>query len=477
MNPARSAVAETTSRVYADGSASCFGFQCEHWEPPTDGFEGKERRISTPKEFKTGVYVDLPDRGLTRDTLEFWNYQVNVDEKCHIANYRDERGDLTHQKIRRVGKKFSTIGGSDLPLYGAWLWGGGRSIVITEGELDALSVSQAFKNKYPVVSVPTGVDSLDTLERSYEYLDRFEKIILMFDQDDKGRPAAEAAATVLPMGKVHIAVLPHKDANDVLKNDGAASIVSAYWNAVNAKPWRPDGIISGADISVEDLMEEMAPGYEIVGCPDLQEKLMGWRKGELTLLTAGSGIGKSTWTRQIAFNLHQSHGLRIGNVFLEEQFKKTAKAYVALYHSVPLSKLRANSSLLSREQYVEARDAVTAQRMSFYNHFGSLEQNNLLAKLRYMATVEKCDFIFLDHISIVTSGVESSARGRAQGYRHSHDAACEPRAGDWCRHHRHRPPEAREGQELQRGRPNLPERSARISRSRTAFVQRGGAGA
>ena len=49
--------------------------------------------------------------------------------------------------------------------------------------------------------------------------------------------------------------------------------------------------------------------------------------------------------------------------------------------------------------------------MCFYNHFGSLEQANLLAKLRYMATVEKCDFIFLDHISIVTSGMESSSEG------------------------------------------------------------------
>jgi twinkle protein len=169
--------------------------------------------------------------------------------------------------------------------------------------------------------------------------------------------------------------------------------------------------VNGADISVDDLMEEMAPGYDIEGCPELQEKLMGWRKGELTLLTAGSGIGKSTWARQIAYNLHQSHGLKIGNVFLEEQFKKTAKAYIALHYSVPLSKLRANPACSRVSSTRRGEHEVTAQRMSFYNHFGSLEQANLLAKLRYMATVEKCDFIFLDHISIVTSGMESSSEG------------------------------------------------------------------
>jgi twinkle protein len=392
----------------ADGGAFCFG--CGHYERGGDGEEPKERRISTPKEFKTGIYADLADRGLTRETLEKWEYQVNVDEKCHIANYRDAKGELVAQKIRRAGKKFQCINGSkDMPLYGMWRAQGDLSVVIVEGELDALSVSQAFKHKYAVVSLPNGSkDAAYNCQRYYEWLDGFKKIVLMFDQDEPGRLATEEAAAVLPIGKVAVAVLPRKDANEVLVNEGAAAIVSAFWGA---KAWRPDGIVSGADISVDDLMEEMAPGYEINGCPDLQDKMMGWRKGELTLLTAGSGIGKSTWARQIAYDLHQTHGLTIGNVFLEEQFKKTAKAYIALHHSIPLSKLRANSGLLSREQYEKARAEVTAQRMCFYNHFGSLEQANLIAKLRYMATVEKCDFIFLDHISIVTSGMESSSEG------------------------------------------------------------------
>jgi twinkle protein len=385
---------------------------CGHWEPPTDGsYEPKERRVSTPRsDFKTGIYADLEDRGLTRETLEKWGYQVNVDEKCHIANYRDADGELVAQKLRYAGKKFKCLNGSkDMPLYGMWRAQGDLSVVLVEGELDALSVSQAFKHKYAVVSLPNGSkDAAYNCQRYYEWLDGFKSIVLMFDQDEPGRLAAEEAAAVLPIGKVKVAVLPHKDANEVLVKDGAAAIVSAFWGA---KPWRPDGIVNGADITVDDLMEEMAPGYDINGCPELQEKLMGWRRGELTLLTAGSGIGKSTWARQIAYDLHQTHGLTIGNVFLEEQFKKTAKAYIALHYSIPLSRLRAKSSLLTREQYEEGRKATTAQRMCFYNHFGSLEQANLLAKLRYMATVEKCDFIFLDHISMVTSGMESSSEG------------------------------------------------------------------
>uniref|UniRef100_E6VL68 DNA primase n=1 Tax=Rhodopseudomonas palustris (strain DX-1) TaxID=652103 RepID=E6VL68_RHOPX len=397
---------------YLDGSASCFGSGCGHWEPPTDGtYEPrKDKPISGSKEWKTGVYAALDDRGLTRETLEKWDYQVSVEDKCHIANYKNEKGALVAQKIRRAGKKFQCINGSkDMPLYGMWMAGGDLSVVITEGELDALSVSQAFKHKYAVVSLPNGAkDAAYNCERYYEWLDRFKKIVLMFDQDDPGRQAAEEAAAVLPVGKVFIAVLPRKDPNEVLVEDGAAALVDAFWKA---KPWRPDGIVSGTEFSVDDLMQATEPGYAIEGCPELNEKLLGLRKGELTLLTAGSGIGKSTWARQLAYMLHQTHGLKIGNVFLEEQNKKTAQAYVALHNSVPLGKLRANPNIISRDQWETAAREVVHQRMCFYNHFGSLEQANLLSKLRYMATVEKCDFIILDHISIVTSGMESSSEG------------------------------------------------------------------
>jgi len=41
-----------------------------------------------------------------------------------------------------------------------------------------------------------------------------------------------------------------------------------------------------------------------------------------------------------------------------------------------------------------------------YNHFGSLDSDSLLSKLRYLAVGAGCDIIILDHISIVVSGLE-----------------------------------------------------------------------
>ena len=352
-----------------------------------------------------GDYRDLLGRKLKEGTLRHWKYQLGDD--AHIMHYYDEKGELKGVKFRRANKQFSWKGeGSDL-LYGMWLWGKGRSITITEGELDALSVSQAFELKWPVVSLPGGAGSVrKTLKRCYDYLAGFDRIVLMFDMDTPGRDAIAQAVELLPAGKVFVANLPEKDASETLQKHGPGAIVKAFWDA---PAYRPDGIVAGSDISLEALQTADTRGYALPW-PELNKRMYGLRKGEITLFTAGSGIGKSTLVRQLCYDLHQQ-GLIIGNVYLEENNKKTAQAYIALHNNVALGALRYQPGLLSSEQWVEGYNATVKERMWFYDHFGSLESTRLISKLHYMATVLRCDFIALDHVSIVISGLESSSEG------------------------------------------------------------------
>jgi twinkle protein len=329
----------------------------------------------------TGHVQALPNRSLKEETLARIKYQVGTfnDQPVHIMESRDDNGKLTGQKLRTKDKEFFWLGESkDPPLYLKWLWRpGGKFLTITEGEPDAASFLQAFDLKYPVVSLPNGTGSVEqVIKRDYDFICSFENVCLSFD----------------------------KDANDVLKADGPGALVKAFWAA---ETWRPDGIVDGSDIKLTDLMQDTCVGFELP-FPKLNEMIYGLRKGEITTLTAGSGIGKSTLLRQIMFGLHQQHKLRI---YLEENNRKTAQAYIALYNSVPLGKLRRNKSLLTPEQWREAHENVIKQRSVYYDHFGSLESDRLLNKMRYMAQVCKVDFIAFDHLSIATSGLESSSEG------------------------------------------------------------------
>lgn len=394
--------------LYADGSSYCFSCQRAH-----AGSETPLKATQSPKSnFSAvlGAYQDIKSRKITEAICRKYGYQVSIEgEKCHIANYKSSDGTRVAQKIRKANKQFSIIGdGKDMPLFGQNLFNGGKSVVITEGEIDALSVAQAFDGKWPAVSLPNGAQSaVKAIRNAYEWLNGFEKVVICFDQDEPGRKATQEVCEALPVGKAYIMTLARKDASEVLINDGAAPITSAYWNAA---PWRPDGIIAGADLTKERLKKAAVRGYALP-YPELDNMLGGLREGELVLLTAGSGIGKSTLAREIAYDLHQKHQLTIGNIFLEESAEKTGQGYVAIHTNTKLGALRANPDIITDAQWDDAIDNVIKDRMYFYDHFGSLESSQLLAKMRYLRSVLNVNFIILDHISIVISGNTSSSEG------------------------------------------------------------------
>jgi twinkle protein len=102
--------------------------------------------------------------------------------------------------------------------------------------------------------------------------------------------------------------------------------------------------------------------------------------------------------------------LKVGNIYLEEDNDTSVAAYCALHAGVPLKQLLADPESLSDENWDAALAAVVWDGMMFYDHFGSLESDRLLNMMRYMAA-SGCKFIVLDHISIVTSGLESGSEG------------------------------------------------------------------
>jgi twinkle protein len=104
--------------------------------------------------------------------------------------------------------------------------------------------------------------------------------------------------------------------------------------------------------------------------------------------------------------MRMEHGLKVGNIFLEEDNDTSVKAYVGLHAGVPLKQLIASPESLPDDMWDAALAAVVWDHMMFYDHFGSLQSDRLMTMMRYMAA-SGCRFIVLDHISIVVSGLET----------------------------------------------------------------------
>lgn len=414
--------------VYSDGHEWCF--VCQHRVPSSEERVSKLNArksynkggggVSSHKDLlqweqSEGRYVALTKRCISKEICEkagYWIGKLNG-ETVQVATYRDQNGEQISQKIRGANKKFTSRGShkSDA-LYLKHLWSGGKRIVITEGEIDALSVMQVQGGKWPVVSLGSGAQSAKkTLAANYEYLDQFDEIILMFDMDDAGRKAVEEAAPVLPAGKVKVAVLPYKDANECLVNGDTEAIINQIFNA---NPWVPDGVISAASM-MQRVQEhiETAESYGLMfdGCQGLNDKTLGGRGGEVIMVTSGSGMGKSTYVRQNALSWGDKHQKTIGMAMLEEAPEETVEDLLGLHCGFRLrqSPMEIKREFVTSGSYATAFNEVFgSDKFHLYDSFAEAETERLLAKLYYMRQGLGCDVIILDHISIVVSASEES---------------------------------------------------------------------
>ena len=227
-------------------------------------------------------------------------------------------------------------------------------------------------------------------------------MIVFFDMDEAGRKGIKDIEGLLKPGKLYIGTLPYKDPNECLQNGHPEVVIDAIWNA---KEYTPDGIVNGKDLWDAVSEDVKNDGYNLPWENlTLNKMIMGLRKGELCVLTAGTGVGKTTFVRQIAYDFGVVKKLKIGMLMLEENPKRTATGLMSLHVG---KRLYLNRHAVSDEEYRKAFDETLGTgRYVLYEHFGSLDGDNLMDKIRYMAVSEECDFIVLDHISIAISGLE-----------------------------------------------------------------------
>lgn len=386
---------------YSDGHYFCFS--CETHTPSA----GTKKQVKTlsPDMIPLGSFQALAKRKITEATCKKFGYSVSSykGQTVQVANYKRD-GRVIAQKIRFPNKEFKMLGNAkECGLFGQHLWrSGGKTLCITEGEIDCLTVAQALSkdHKWPVVSIPQGAaGAARAVKKELEFVSSFQKVVIFMDNDEAGIQAAKSIAALLRPDQAFIAELPAKDPSELMVAGRPQEIVTAYWEA---KPYRPDGIIKGTDIW-EDLIAE--DNTKSIPWPydGLNKITHGLRKGELITLTAGSGVGKSQVCREIAYHLIQQ-GETLGYVALEENVKRTALGLMGLAINKPLHLSKEGVSNADLKSAFD--DTVGSGRVYLYDHFGSMLASNLLDKIRYLAKGCDVGWVVLDHLSIVVSGID-----------------------------------------------------------------------
>ena len=295
--------------VNQDGSAKCFS--CGAFMPNYEqACEGKDMAVETkpietkqPDSVNEGNFIALTDRGISKATAQKYGVKAVQDLKGqvikHLYPYYNGH-ELSATKCRNTVTKDFFVQGTynETGLFGQQLFKSGKYVTITEGECDAMAAYELLGSKWAVVSIKRGAQgAVRDVKESLEFFDDFENVIIAFDNDKAGKDASVKVARLFKPGKARILTLPNgwKDPNDMLRSNKHKDFVESWWSA---KVYTPSGVINISEqrdkFHNREKKESVPYPYE-----GLNKKLYGLRQGELVTLTGGTGLGKSSVTREL----------------------------------------------------------------------------------------------------------------------------------------------------------------------------------
>lgn len=323
------------STVLSDDEIAARGLNAFEWTDEMEMVMSKRERLTAEEVGKirnqTTEHGKL-SRGISDETYKKYRVRFGCDEQTgdvnsHYYPYTEEY-QASGYKLRKLPKEFTVVGklSGDSDLFGQVFFrnASGKFVVLCAGEIDTLSAYQMLNaNKsdkfddIPCVSAGTGENgSHKNIAKHYSWFDRFEKIIVIYDQDDTGRKAVRNLTKVLPKGKMYVVDLPMKDINAMLEAGKQQEFTNSFWKA---KHFTPEGIVSSADV-MNSIVEHAQ--IDKIPLPPFMHNIQrlfagGVPLGVIVNLGGASGQGKSTIADEILYYWIFESPYKVGILSLE----------------------------------------------------------------------------------------------------------------------------------------------------------------
>lgn len=327
----------------------------------------QERQLMTEsRDYELAYFNNLKFRNLvTRhirgDIAKFYNIRTGLDENGKTVDrhyypvYSRITGELQGAKCRTLPKDFTkgTLG---------WTWGdtmlagqqtlnqvleeGGRidTLLICGGECDMAAGQQMIYDsrkgtKYEgihahVWSPTKGEKCYEEILSNKDSINKFKKVILAFDNDDTGNKLTSKVAMLFRDKSYKLPISADcKDVNDMLKKGKEKEFIDGWFNPIS--PFEGGNIRSMKHYR-DKAVEKIEPGLSFPW-PDLDKTVYAQRLNQLLVWGAGTGVGKTSITKEIVFNLVMNHGKRVMVIFLENQAYKVVRSFAGFLINKDLS--------------------------------------------------------------------------------------------------------------------------------------------
>jgi len=269
---------------------------------PLDFGEAKQYKRLPQKKIETrpAAVAYLEGRGISRAITEKYCITTAKDRPdILVFPFFDENNVMQFVKYRNTkpkqgqSKEWSEANAKPI-LFGMAQCTGRGPLVITEGQMDSLSLAECGIEN--AVSVPNGAHGFTWVRHCLGWLEQFEEIIVFGDCENGHITLVEELQARLSK-KLRVVqaadYLGEKDANDILQKYGREAVCHAVQNAAVPKL---KNIKELSEVKTVDL--EGLPRIK-TGLTPLDRTLGGLYLGQVSLLSGKRGQGKSTLASQI----------------------------------------------------------------------------------------------------------------------------------------------------------------------------------
>ena len=406
--------------------------------------EEDKNRIKSETTSKAGGFRGLRDEITTMFGVRH-SFAEDTGEVCEQYYPVTQEGLLVGYKVREVPKNFYSIGrtGADCELFMSFKFNrGGKYVVITEGEVCALSAYQMLKDynskrgsdfEIAVVSPTTGANSQKQIAANYKFLDQFDNIILAMDNDKAGEDAVDKIIPALPKGKVKVMQMRYKDHNEYLEKGKEKEYIQDFYSA---KTRVPVGVLPSSSL-YERMMKQVAtpkvPFPAFMG--KLNEMFIGGMPlGYIFNIAADTGVGKTTFVNEMVYYWIFNSPHLIGIVSMELDAGQYTEVLLSRHISRKLSLMGDTGEklkYLSSEKVKEQVDQLTLKEDGgerFYlldNRDGTVEE--IQDTIEELVVSCGCKVIICDPLQDILEGLSNEEQALfmkwAKGFIKSHNVS------------------------------------------------------
>ncbi|MDR2584752.1 MAG: toprim domain-containing protein [Prevotellaceae bacterium] len=326
-------------------------------------FEGRGISQATLKKMKIGYAKEyMPQHNKEVNTVCFPYYQNDI---------------LVNIKFRTADKKFKMNEGSELILYNIDAIQTTDSLIITEGEMDALTyIECGFPN---VVSVPNGAGAsqLTYLDNYMDYLEHIKVFYIATDFDEPGLKLRNELVRRLGVERCKIVTYDgYKDVNELLCAKSHFAVKDTIAKSVDSPM---DGIIAPNDNRDDffSMWKEGLPSGKSVGIPAIDQYIR-WETGRLAIWTGFPASGKSEMLDFFVVKLNIRHGWKAA-YFSPENYP------IVIHIAKLVEKLTGkvfNSRHISEDDMWEAWDYI-GENFMFLDPYDDPTLGNILDRAKY----------------------------------------------------------------------------------------------